>query len=522
MTINLKSSKSSKNIGVIMNYLTKQSFTRVYNTFQIPTEGYIDYFRDNNIDTLLVELEIYEEDHEWYSKNLSDVIKAAELLELKTILINFNGEVVPKILQSYKCININPSYEESMAPNDYPILIDEYKFNPSGNKSTLDILYLGLPDNEYSNDQREFHKKRGLKTKKIDIFSLDKDKIVLLLNAIKRSKVVYLYDASNINKKFLYYLDVLVSLFNTCLVYNANEGIKLKYGDRYESEESTSYMIQAMIENDIFREKIILSKTRNVFLRNTFLRTPNYERFEKSFNYNDDNNVSVLVASKRREFLENFIRQTNDQTFVNLQIIFITHGFDLSDVEKEKLVNLSKYELTFIPCAEEMSFGNCLNEGLEHIKNDYVIKMDDDDYYYPNFIIDLLLALKYSKADVVGKYAFFFYLEKDNVVGQRRQKYQYCEITEVKGNTMICKTDVLKKFKFNDLPRHVDSDFFFRVREDGGKIFCIHPYDMCVFRAEDKLNHTYRVLDSRFLRDANIIYYGLPNKTISSDRIYSF
>src|SRR5699024_4505181 len=156
------------------------------------------------------------------------------------------------------------------------------------------------------------------------------------------------------------------------------------------------------------------------------------------------------------------------------------------------------------------------NTGIEKVENNYVIKMDDDDYYYPNFVIDLLLGLKYSKAEIVGKYGFFFYLEDENVVGQRRLEYQYCNIAEVKGNTMICKTETLQQYKFSDLSRHVDSDFLQRIREDDGYIYCIHPYDMCVFRASDKQSHTYQVHDSKFLRDATILYYGKPNSTISS------
>ena len=521
MALKSNQSKSAESIGVITNLLTEQTLTRMYNIYPIPAENYIAYIRNNNVEKIFIELDIYEQDHEWYKGNFSDLLNAAELMNIDVTIINFDDGFIQESIQQFKSINIKPGYNNELSKNEFPILINEEIYNPVNNKAVFDILYFGIPNDQYNEEQKEFHRKRGLKVKKINVNSLDREKIATILSSIKKSKIVYLYDISQINKKFIYYIDIISTLYNTTVIYHENENLDLFYGDKYSDDESIIYVIQALIENEIFRDKSIIGKTRQALLNNTFVSMHNNTDLERYIEFENDNNVSVIISTKRKDYIEGFIEQLNNQQYVNLQIILITHGFSLTKKEKINMKKLSKFEIILVECDQNLSFGNCLNIGINEIKFNYVIKMDDDDYYYPNFVIDLLLGLKYSKAEVAGKYAFFFYLEDENIVGQRRLKYQYCNIAEVKGNTMICKTETMKKYRFKDLSRHVDSDFLKRVRESDGDIYCIHPYDMCVFRAENKESHTYQVHDSKFLRDANILYYGEPNSTISSESFYT-
>lgn len=521
MALNIKDNQIAENIGVITNFLTEQTLARIYNTYPIPVENYIEFIRNNNVEKIFIELDIYEQDHEWYKGNFSDLLNAAELLNVDVTMINFDDDPIQESIEQFKIININSTYNDDLDNNNFPILINEEIYNPRNNKSVFDILYFGLPEDQYNEEQLEFHRKRGLKVKKINITSLDKGKISTVINSIKKSKIVYFYDMSQINKKFIYYLELIATLFNTTVIYHENEDLDLLYGDKYPNDDSIMYVIQALIENTIFRDKSIIGKTRKALLNNTFISIHSNKNLDQHINFENDSNVSVIISTKRKDYIEGFIEQANNQQHVNLQIILITHGFTLSKKEQKDMKKLSNFDITFVECDQNVSFGNCLNKGIDQIKFNYVIKMDDDDYYYPSFIIDLLLGLKYSQAEVVGKYAFFFYLEGENIVGQRRLKYQYCSIAEIKGNTMICKTETMKNYKFKDLSRHVDSDFLERVRENNRDIYCIHPYDMCVFRSGNKNSHTYQVNDSNFLRDANILYYGLPNNTISSESFYT-
>ena len=51
----------------------------------------------------------------------------------------------------------------------------------------------------------------------------------------------------------------------------------------------------------------------------------------------------------------------------------------------------------------ELTLGDALNAGVEASSGELVTKMDDDDYYSTEHLWDLVLALEYSGADLVGK-----------------------------------------------------------------------------------------------------------------------
>ena len=59
----------------------------------------------------------------------------------------------------------------------------------------------------------------------------------------------------------------------------------------------------------------------------------------------------------------------------------------------------------------ELTLGDALNAGVETANGELVTKMDDDDYYSIEHLWDLVLALEYSGADLVGKGAEFVYLQ---------------------------------------------------------------------------------------------------------------
>ena len=56
-----------------------------------------------------------------------------------------------------------------------------------------------------------------------------------------------------------------------------------------------------------------------------------------------------------------------------------------------------------------------MNEGIKHAKGEFWFKVDDDDYYGPHFVEDVIDAYAYSGADIVGKPTYLVYLESLDV-----------------------------------------------------------------------------------------------------------
>ena len=67
---------------------------------------------------------------------------------------------------------------------------------------------------------------------------------------------------------------------------------------------------------------------------------------------------------------------------------------------------------------------------------DVVLKMDDDDWYAPDFVADLLLARAYSGAELVGMPDDYYYVEPRDLtvrLGQPSEVYRQF----VAGGTML-------------------------------------------------------------------------------------
>src|SRR5699024_5398689 len=199
---------------------------------------------------------------------------------------------------------------------------------------------------------------------------------------------------------------------------------------------------------------------------------------------------------------------------VKLQVVLLTHGFSLTESEKEKLASKAEFNLTIINEPSTLSFGLCLNKAISFASEKYFTKLDDDDYYYSNYLIDSWIAHKYSSANIVGKHSQFVYLEDSKMIIQRFNSQQYKYSEYVAGASIFCETEFINKYLFSDLKKAVDSDLLRRVREDGGKLYCLHPYEFCIFRAGDKSEHTWQVDDIRLLKSAKIHFIGDPTETI--------
>ena len=100
--------------------------------------------------------------------------------------------------------------------------------------------------------------------------------------------------------------------------------------------------------------------------------------------------------------------------------------------------------------------------------------MDDDDWYSPDFVADLLRARAYSGADLVGAPDDLYYLEDRDLtlrLGHPGEVYKGF----VAGGTMLMdRAALLELGGFPSLPRHVDKGLTARVRDAGGSVYRTH------------------------------------------------
>jgi hypothetical protein len=210
--------------------------------------------------------------------------------------------------------------------------------------------------------------------------------------------------------------------------------------------------------------------------------------------------VSVVMATRRPDFLAHALGQVARQRGVDrLQLVLAPHGFEPDPAQ----LAAAGLDVRVVPQPEEVVFGDVLHAAAEAADGDVVLKMDDDDWYAPDVVADLLLARAYSGAELVGMPDDVYYLEPtDETVrlGQRSEVYRQF----VAGGTVMVDRGLLHAVGgFRSVRRHVDAELIAAVRAAGGTTYRTHGLGYILRRTDT--GHTWQAdLDELRTRAAQV------------------
>lgn len=191
--------------------------------------------------------------------------------------------------------------------------------------------------------------------------------------------------------------------------------------------------------------------------------------------------ISVTFATNRGAFLEHGIRSILGQSIEDLEVILLLHGEEVPD-PPTGLLERSGRTVQVHRLPVELHLGELLNHGIDHATGTYVAKMDDDDWYGRDHLLDLRLALEYSGADLVGKRIDHIYLAPLERTVTRRRAAPERDRPHVSGPTLFGRRDVLGRVRFGKLTGPEDSDFQRRLLAEGGRVYGTHSLDVVLHR----------------------------------------
>jgi glycosyltransferase involved in cell wall biosynthesis len=166
------------------------------------------------------------------------------------------------------------------------------------------------------------------------------------------------------------------------------------------------------------------------------------------------------------------MRQLARQQDVELQVVLGTHGWTVP--EDEVRARLQGHDVVVRPHDKDAFFGDVLNDAATVADGDVLLKVDDDDWYSPHAIHDLLLARRYTGAEVVGMPSEFVYLEELGVTARRNHPTEIHN-RFVAGGTIMIDRHVLRSVGgFRRVRRFVDAQLLNAVEASGGRIYRTH------------------------------------------------
>ena len=218
--------------------------------------------------------------------------------------------------------------------------------------------------------------------------------------------------------------------------------------------------------------------------------------------------VSVVMPVMRpcnvARAVANFVRQSHPDK--ELLLVLNNARFDL-DYIRETVRSVEHVQVLEIPGAPTL--GACLNEGVGQASGRYVAKMDDDDHYGAEYLSDLVLAARFSGAEITGKATYYAYVESRDVMALRVVESEHAWVSGVTGATLFVERDVLNHVPFRKVRSSVDLFFARDARAAGCRAYSADRFNYVALRRRDLASHTWKMSADRFLERCRHPQHGL-------------
>ncbi|MEU5861001.1 family 2 glycosyl transferase [Nonomuraea sp. NPDC047529] len=222
--------------------------------------------------------------------------------------------------------------------------------------------------------------------------------------------------------------------------------------------------------------------------------------------------VSVVMSTKRPALVGAALAQMERQRGVEAEVLLGLHGVAFEQVRAA--VEACSLPVRWVEAEQTVPFGEVLNRAAAPASGDHLAKWDDDDWYGPDHLADLLMARSYAGADVVGTTAEFFYLEPLRATIRRTTFASGAAYPSevwadhVAGGTILLETAKFREIGgFPALPRAVDLEFLKAAQKIGARTYRTHGLGYVLRRALTA-EHTWQLPLAHFVRIATNQWHG--------------
>jgi Glycosyl transferases group 1/DUF based on E. rectale Gene description (DUF3880)/Glycosyl transferase family 2 len=277
--------------------------------------------------------------------------------------------------------------------------------------------------------------------------------------------------------------------------------------------EQTRAELSVLLRHGEFRERRALRAHRRVFDEHLYThRVDTVLEVAGVPVTSPDRSVTVVVPTNRPARLDNVFDFVGRQLHEQIQLVLVPHGFEVPEAELNRRAKEAGVDELVVRVADSaMTLGTCMNLGLDAADGEFVAKMDDDNWYGPHYLRDLVRAFSYTDADVVGKWAHLVHLQGSGATLLRFPEAEHRYVKLVQGGTIVARRSTAVRLRFDDLPRRVDTTFLGKVAAAGGRVYSADRFNFVSIRLADSGAHTWQITEEQMLAGrADLLFYGEP------------
>lgn len=282
--------------------------------------------------------------------------------------------------------------------------------------------------------------------------------------------------------------------------------------------DTAYHTIRSLVRSEEHRERRVLKAQREIWRHHTYTHRAETIMRAIGIDYQSlEPSVSYFVSTNRPHNLRTVFENVGRQTWGKSELLIATHGFEPNEEEVNQLADeFGIQNLQIIAISSEHPLGFCLNELVRASKGDILVRMDDDDYYGRWYAEDMVHAIGYTRADLVGKSATYIFFEEMDatVLSFPGKENRFTDF--VRGATFAGPRQTFLDYPFPEAQRSEDSAVLSRLKKDGKKIYCTNRFNYAVKRDADKTNHTWQVGDLSLFGTGEMKFLGFDPKQIEA------
>ena len=212
--------------------------------------------------------------------------------------------------------------------------------------------------------------------------------------------------------------------------------------------------------------------------------------------------ASIITPTYRKDMIDRCLKNFGRQTYPEKELLIVYNGDDF-DTYQSLYRDKFREDVKLLNVPSELFAGGCLNQGILQSEGEYCFRMDDDDYYGPNYISDMIMQARSIRADLFGKPPVPLYSENSDEVFVRNKFSPLCIVSSLAlasgrlwfgGNSISGKKEFFLKNGYHDTSYGAADTSFMVSLPVGDEYICAFTDDLNLMaeRREDPSSHTFR------------------------------